>query len=780
MTMTSLKTATLRACIGALASVCLFCVAALVPAPALALSEGRVYELVSPLFKGGYGAIFQAASPDGENVAFSSLGVFAGIPLPAVGSTYLAHREAGKGWTTTPLQPPFSEAGIADFSSNLEYVLAGHPFTLSEGEMIRHRIGTPDTPANWESWGGIQTSLGSGEEDFLESYERTASNDLCHVLLIGKDLTSEAIGVENSGAEHLHLYDMSAGCHGEGASVQLLGVRNRLGPHGEPELINRQCHVFDGLDTSEGSGSEESGLFSGAMSADGSEIFFGTAVDPGAGCTDPQVFVRLGGSRTVEVSRPADPSLPFGGCGEGGNVGEVPGEVPCVGAAGRAPAFFQGASEDGSRVYFKTSQRLVEGVTDPSVKLYLASIGCPPEQPACEPGQRRVTGLVDASQSNLVGEAAEVQGVVSMGRDARRMYFVARGVLTTVPDSEGVSAVKGADNLYVYDAQTGAVGFIADLCSAARTSGIAEDARCPSGLATGVNDTSLWTGHAGDASQATPDGRYLVFSTYGRLIGHGAQVDVDGSRDVYRYDAQTGVLDRVSLGEDGADANGNGNGFDASIEPVYRGQGTVAQQQSLETRAISDDGSRIVFSSTEPLSEAAINHHKNVYVWHKEPGWSEGRVAMISSGTSLTDDIFPMISADGINVFFSTSQGLVPGDTENDLDVYDARVGGGFPGGEATRMQCSSDACQGALTNPAPLLVPGSAAQAAGGNFTAPILASGVGKARQKAKTKKVKHRAKPKCKAKRRTASGAHCARGAVFSSGSRAVALGRGRRGR
>jgi hypothetical protein len=118
-------------------------------------------------------------------------------------------------------------------------------------------------------------------------------------------------------------------------------------------------------------------------------------------------------------------------------------------------------------------------------------------------------------------------------------------------------------------------------------------------------------------------------------------------------------------------------------------------------------------------------------------------VSLISGGSALTNDFNPVITPSGRDVFFMTTQGLVPRDTENDLDVYDARIGGGFPPAPAERQECSGDACQGPLTNPVPLLVPGSVSQAPGGNFAAPALTTAKPKAKKPKKTKKSlkKHR---------------------------------------
>jgi hypothetical protein len=704
---------------------------------AFGFGGGRVFEIVSPVYKGGYGAVFRAASPDGNNVVFSSLGVFAGVPRAAVDNVYLAHRKEGNGWSTSPLQPPFAGSEVTEFSSTLEYALANHHLGENEGELLWHRLGMPDTPENWEAFapGVVFRPVEAGLAAGLIAYPVDASSDLCHVAIGGVNLTPEAPPVST----YYQLYDVGRGCRGEGPWLRLVGVRNGLGPNREPEPIRGECEVEPGNHgVGTGPFGPEQWAQFNAVSGDGSEFFFTTDVEEAknsSACNHPQLFVRVGGSRTVEVSRPVDPSLPFGGCGEGGSVGEVPGEVPCAGAVSRLPAFFKGASEDGSRVFFTTGERLVAGDTDNTNKLYMARIGCPVSEPACEPAARRVTGLVDVSQSQLAGETGEVLGVVSMAKNGERVYFAAHGVLTGNANGEGVVAVKGADNLYVYDAERQSVSFIAVLSA---------------------NDAPLWGGE-GEA-QSTGDGRFLVFSSYARLIARGTQADTDSAKDVYRYDAVTGVLDRVSLGENGSDANGNNSGFDATIQRmgVLGDQAGVVAQQGLATRAISENGSMVVFSSVEPLSSAAINHHANIYIWDKEPGWSEGRVSLISSGSSLTDDNYPVITPDGVNVFFQTSQGLVPADTENDLDVYDARVDGGFPEAAAERVQCSSDACQGALTNPAPLLVPGSVSQAPGGNFPAPAVKHTV-------KKKKKKLRRVKKAKRAGKSASGGGRARRSV-----------------
>jgi hypothetical protein len=193
----------------------------------------------------------------------------------------------------------------------------------------------------------------------------------------------------------------------------------------------------------------------------------------------------------------------------------------------------------------------------------------------------------------------------------------------------------------------------------------------------------------------------------------------------------------------------------------------------LSARAVSDDGSRIVFSSAGPLSPSARNELMNIYEWHAGAGpGGEGAVALIGSGDSQTADASATISPSGRDLFFVTAAGLVPGDTDGLRDVYDARLGGGFPEPSAPRQPCSGDACQGPLSSPAPLLVPGSVSQAPGDNLVVPVPA-----VKPKLTTARMLARALKACHAKHNKRKRVSCERsarrrhpsGASNSSGTR-----------
>lgn len=720
------------ACVAVALGTLLFCVA-LVPAPALALSEGRVYEMVSPPYKGGYGASrIMAMAPSGESVAFESLGAFAGSPASTGQATYLARREA-TGWSTIPLDPPASIAPaqtVVDFSASLESVLVHAEVGPNSGaaalsadapvQFLSQRVGLPDVPADWEVAGiTLQAPPGAVEHggSFAVDYQG-GSRDLSNIIFYSVDaLLPEA--------EHTrsNLYDLVA-AGPDAPSLSLVDVND------DHEAIDPYCQPVLGAASGESSKAN-------AISADGSAIFFTTNIDlaerENCDVTTPgyvspgnpaRLFVRLGGQSTLLISAPL--------------ASECVKTAPCHSAA-PARAEFVGADEQGTRVFFTTAQPLVSEDTNTANDLYMAKLECPGGGEACAAAQREVSSLVLVSGALNAGKAAEVQGAMRVAPDGSRVYFVAQGVLSGA-NAEGAAPVKGADNLYVYDSISGgAPAFVADLCSGPGLSGVSRDSRCPSNLTetsgTGLNqsnDSSLWLSPESKA-QTSGDGSFLLFSSYGQLVPG----DTDTSKDIYRYDAMTGSLERVSVGEDGYDANGNDSRFDATI-PYQKLQeaGNVYKQEDMETRAISEDGSRVVFTTAAPLSPDAVNGLENVYEWHQEPGEpGEGRVSLISTGASNEAASKTVISPSGRDVFFITSQGLVPQDTDGADDIYDARLGGGFPVVPAPVEPCSGDACQGPLTTPAPLLVPGSVVQAPGENLPEPAPAAAVSKS---TKTKQV------------------------------------------
>ena len=111
------------------------------------------------------------------------------------------------------------------------------------------------------------------------------------------------------------------------------------------------------------------------------------------------------------------------------------------------------------------------------------------------------------------------------------------------------------------------------------------------------------------------------------------------------------------------------------------------------------------------------------------------------------------MSASGSNIFFFTSTALVPQDTDELGDLYDARIGGGVP--SAHTNGCAGEGCQGALEPEPSFGTPGSELfQGTGANpvvevasFTASKPTAASPKKKKKPSHAKHKHKAKKKRK---------------------------------
>jgi hypothetical protein len=693
--------------------------------------EGRTYEQVSQEFKAGYpvfaGTHINALAPGGESVKYVSVGAFAGSGESFALNPYVARRTP-TGWVTTAL---FPFPGAGECYTGLELMSPD----LSRFELLGNPGGTTRECQISSTLTVFEGEAGGSLAKVSPAMTTTGEENAGTIVGGSIDLTRELFSHQDNVTSHFleedetlsgnQLFEMEVGS----PSVRFVALNN------SGSQLTRYCDVNLG-------GSQEA--FDAVSQPEASQVFFSVAINTRTssdgtcqvGAEHPEeLFARLGGTRTIEVSRP----LTEGACSE----------VPCTRSEPPQAATFQGASADGSTVFFTSAQPLVSGDKDHTNNLYVATIGCPGGGDTCEPTQREVTSLELASPDPKAGEGAEVEPrVLAVSPDGSHAYFVARGVLTETPNSEGVTATRGAENLYAYDGNaTDKLAFVGDLCSASEKSGELGDPHCPASLnetSQGeIGDDQLWLKSNFHEAQTTSSGAFLVFATYAQLISKGAEADVDSAKDVYRYDDATGALQRISIGESGADGNGNDSAYDASIAGTHF-RGALQQQAEMESRAVAESGAPVVFTTSAPLSIHAINGKPDVYAW------SEGHVALISSGTAIEADEEPIVDPSGRDIVFMTSAGLAPGDTDGLRDVYDARVGEGFPQPPASPEACSGDACYGPLSAPAPALVPGSVSQSPGGNL-APPKAKGKPAPAKKTKAKQTKTKRKRTSKSARR-----------------------------
>lgn len=113
-------------------------------------------------------------------------------------------------------------------------------------------------------------------------------------------------------------------------------------------------------------------------------------------------------------------------------------------------------------------------------------------------------------------------------------------------------------------------------------------------------------------------------------------------------------------------------------------------------RALSADGQRLFFESEDRLAPQDTSPGPEVYQWEARGQGScqrtLGCTSLISSGRSNGGASFLDASSDGSDAFFLTDDSLVRTDPGS-IDVYDARVGGGFA--EAIKpIPCVADSCQ--------------------------------------------------------------------------------------
>jgi Tol biopolymer transport system component len=373
-----------------------------------------------------------------------------------------------------------------------------------------------------------------------------------------------------------------------------------------------------------------------AVSADGRVIFFtATGATGAASCTGTgsppadEVWARIGGGLSVDASAsqchrtaPADP------CNAPSN------------------ATFLGAAADGSRVFFTTKQQLLDGDIDETSDIYECDIPSGTPTPIGEANPcdalREVSGAATG---------ADVESAFSISEDGSTAYFTAKGVLVSNKDALGNTAQAGDRNLYAWRTDAahpdGQTRFVASLID--------------SGMANR------------EVPQTTPDGRYLVFLTATPLL----PTDTDEAIDLYRYDAESGLLSRASTRLTGVGGNGD---FDVQI---HIPPPTQVREDHHANTAISDDGQKVVFSTPEPLSPVDGNDANDVYLWTPagvslittgsvEGGEAEnGDFRLNGSGTAA-------ISSSGRDIFFGTAGKLVASDGDQSGDVYDARVDGGF------------------------------------------------------------------------------------------------------
>ncbi len=328
-------------------------------------------------------------------------------------------------------------------------------------------------------------------------------------------------------------------------------------------------------------------------------------------------------------------------------------------------ASFQRAAADGSAVFFTTSGKLTDDATtgpnDEGSDLYRFDVDS--------------GALTDITVDGTDAAGAEVQGVLGGAEDGSSLYFVAKGVLAA-------GATAGQNNLYRWDQNGGPAGSIEFIAS-------------------GLNAVN-WTNTFGvfngrQPSRVTADGRYLLFESTVSYTGY----PNEGKYEAFLYDASDGSLVCASC---------NPAGTPATADALAVGTGDF----SLRARTLSEDGQQVFFHTTEQLVPGDNNAVDDTYEYDA----ASDQINLISSGTSEIPAPFTDASADGSDVFFTTRQQLVGIDVDDNVDLYDAKAGGGIAAQNppAAAPPCVGSECRGPLATAPTAATPASSQQHGPGN----------------------------------------------------------------
>jgi hypothetical protein len=436
------------------------------------LPDCRAYELVTPPYKEG-GIVLDepgAVSASGSRVILGAGGAFSGAgnywynPGRNHDGDVYEFVRGTNGWQSSPLTPPANEyshgvlmaVSAADFQTTLWGAQeTGVPYQediyLRTGpEASQFNFVGPGTPRNEHG----EVIPGHAERGPTEELKLVgASRDLSHSLfrvesstrLGASDVWQGDTTESNKDSLYEYVYTGS-----KDSEPVLVGVKNQGLLHSSPhvnegaELISDCGTALGSSATAEAGAGSGSGSTYNAVSSTGEVVFFTASACPSQGPKVDELYARLDGEHTLAISEPVLP---------GGAAGECASSEPCHGAAS-APAVFQGASEDGRRVFFLSEQPLVNGAPAEGMKLYEERLE------GDQPSTVKVAEVIDVSNNGLPFVNPEVQGVVRVSENGERVYFVAQGKLTGSDqvvgrEPETVEPLAGADNLYVYEPETG-------------------------------------------------------------------------------------------------------------------------------------------------------------------------------------------------------------------------------------------------------------------------------------------------------------------------------------
>ncbi len=640
------------------------------------LPDCRAYELVSPLDKEGgdviaqldgigYRAVLDQAAASGEKLAYGSYRAFGDAKAAPRTSQYVAERTAS-GWQShyalgprgvltekaanaTPSEARLYSADLCQgwVKTYAEPLLAPHALP-GQMNLYRRTDSATDCGGGEESWEAITTApLPAGIEFPGVSFELQGATEDGAAAIYAEQANLQTEGVQppDTGGE-LALYYQPAG---EGKPYFPCVL-----PSGT--AIATSCAAGTSNESFGGIG--RNSQLSGALSADGSRVFWSTwtSLEPGPG----KIYVRENPAAPESAAKDGE-----GDCvPEAGKACTLAVSAKGEALQGTSSSQFWGADRAGAKAIYSTGGTLYE---------------------------------LDVDGGTTTPIAAGVLGVAGQSEDLSRIYFGSTEALSAVPNSEGALPIAGKANLYLYEEGAG-IAFVTTLNG-------------------GSVNRALGPQPTAHTARTTPDGLHLAFMS---AAGPGSEeaegvpaptgydnrdaISGEADAEVYLYDAGAEKLRCASCNPSGGRPVGEEQEFLAA--KYWAAAWLPAWRSSLQAgRMLAEDGSRLYFEASDSLAPRDANGSADVYQWEEaggvgcdeaDPSYSaqnEGCVSPISSGQGSGDAEVLDVSPSGDDVFFTTVQSLL-GEDYGLIDAYDARVGGGLPEAPGPAPGCEGESCQ--------------------------------------------------------------------------------------
>jgi hypothetical protein len=591
--------------------------------------------------------------------------------------------------------------------------------------------------------------------------------------------------------EQRGLTDLLGVCTGEGSErTEIPGVEpsGKLGAQVCPDpLPGRDARLID----VRGSSTTASGPRRNLVSADGSRMLF---MSPDLNANDPD-----GGGPLTDSQLPCGPGTgPNTSCPvqlyvrqaeeDGSHTTRwISGpEVANQDAAQLGPAYYQGASANGDKVFFKTKSPLTAddpnggnsitsgSASDASWDLYRYDLPSGPDGHAngSDPADgtlTRISAGPTGSGDCSVSAGSGGGGITPLrfaSEDGNRVYFTCAAPLPGVPTTGngtitspgGTPTTTDLANLYLYDATKPNAErweFVAQLPRENPGNSIPACATTSAGRGNGRLASPPFPIDAGysiaavNCMRGTADAKLLTFWTLGRLTAD----DTDDAADIYAFDAEAHRLTRIS-----APQGGPGGSY---VCEHIKGEGvlkppTATTECNADLGFGSEGGDVYTYNrgvATTPSGErVAFFESKSRLVPEDKDGfmdtyeWRDGELTLISTGIESGPAIYAGNDASGQDVFFVTEARLTWQDIDGVRDVYDARIGGGIPEPPTPGPTCDvlAGACAGSGAESPVALPPAASLGATGANV--------VERATPPRRCTKGKVRRKGKCVSKKKS----------------------------